>query len=123
MSSAHKYFAAAFAVVLALAALNASADIYRWDNGQVIPGTESIFPTPGLWIGSTPACEYANLALLDLSYSTFDETNLAYTTFAGSNLQYAQFNGPNLASANFVNADLSGAYIAAALTTHANFSN
>ena len=24
------------------------ADIYRWDNGQVIPGTEGIEPGPGV---------------------------------------------------------------------------
>jgi hypothetical protein len=34
-------------VILPLAANTARADIFRWDSGQVIPGTERITPGPG----------------------------------------------------------------------------
>ena len=37
------------------------ADIYRWDNGQVIPGTEGITPGPGIQLVEMEL-EYAYLA-------------------------------------------------------------
>ena len=39
------------ALCMLLAISSAHADIYRWDNGEVIPGTEGIEPGPGCsWI-------------------------------------------------------------------------
>ena len=35
-------------LVLVATAASGRADIYRWDNGQVIPGTEGITPGPGV---------------------------------------------------------------------------
>ena len=35
-------------VLLGTLAQPLPADIYRWDNGQVIPGTEGITPGPGV---------------------------------------------------------------------------
>ena len=38
------------------------ADVFRWDNGQVIPGTEGITPGPGVQLNDRQL-EYADLRL------------------------------------------------------------
>ena len=53
-------------VLLATLAHPLPADIYRWDNGQVIPGTEGITPGPGVQLDHR-ALEYAGLVKLDLT--------------------------------------------------------
>jgi hypothetical protein len=54
------------AIVLSLwgsTATTTRADIVRWDNGQVIPGTEGITPGPGILLNSLDL-RFANLAQL-----------------------------------------------------------
>ena len=52
-----------------LCAATANADIYRWDTGEVIPGTEGIEPGPGVQL---------------------DNVNLEYSDLSGRNLTGAQ---------------------------------
>ncbi len=54
----------------------ARADIYNWQTGEVIPGTEDIEPGPGvrLWDWNTEDrnLRYADFAGLDLSNARFE---------------------------------------------------
>ena len=45
----------------------ARADIYRWDNGQLIPGTQGITPGPGVVLDHH---ELAFAALLEREYQS-----------------------------------------------------
>ena len=54
----------------------ARADIFRWDTGELIPGTEGIEPGPGV----------------DLAVWRTDDHNLRYADFSGGlNLESADF--------------------------------
>lgn len=65
-----------FTLCLVLAApLALHADIFRTDNGQVIPGTEGITPQPGVQLDHREL-EYALLTGLDLMSSNFAFSNL-----------------------------------------------
>jgi uncharacterized protein YjbI with pentapeptide repeats len=81
-------------VFLAIAAsVRVRADIYRWDNGQLIPGTEGITPGPGvqfLWN--------------DLSFADFRSMNLSGTVFFKAILSDAKFDGAIIRGASFANA-------------------
>ncbi len=52
------------------------ADIYRWDTGELIPGTEGIEPGPGVqlrdWNTEDHNLRYADFAGLDLSNARFE---------------------------------------------------
>jgi len=83
---------AAAALALAAAPL-ARADIYRWDDATIIPGTESITPAPGI--------------------------DLSHWNTPGHTLQYADFTPyPSLSAADFSHSDLSSSlFISASLHT------
>ena len=66
----------ALAFLVATAA-SSRADIFRWDNGQLIPGTEGITPGPGVQLDHHELA-YAALSDLDLTGSRFDFSNLSY---------------------------------------------
>ena len=59
-----------------LATSLAHADIYRWDTGEVIPGTEGIEPGPGVQLDHMDL-EYASLDGLDLAGANFEASDLA----------------------------------------------
>ena len=63
--------------LLVAAAGSSRADIYRWDNGQLIPGTAGITPGPGVQLDHHELV-YAYLSNLDLTGSRFDFSNLSY---------------------------------------------
>ena len=84
----------------------ARADIYNWQTGEVIPGTEDIEPGPGvrLWDWNTEDrnLHYADFAGLDLSNARF-ESHCEITHLWGDDcinwsnlLDYADFSGANL---------------------------
>ena len=52
------------------------ADIYRWDTGEVIPGTEGITPGPGVDL-SHMELEYADLENRDLRGANLTDANLS----------------------------------------------
>jgi len=69
-----------FRAILAIAVANlatqvARADIYRWDTGEVIPGTEGIQPAPDVEL-SHLELQFADLRHLDLTGSRFISSNL-----------------------------------------------
>jgi uncharacterized protein YjbI with pentapeptide repeats len=72
-------------------------DIYRWDNGQVIPGTEGITPGPNL-----------NFPSGVLEYAEFGGADLVGAMLESSDLFSADFSSANLTGANLGNADVSG---------------
>ena len=78
------------------------ADIYRWDNGQPIPGTTGITLGPGV-----------QLDHLDLAYASLDRVNLTGATFRASNLSHA-----HLYLSWLTDADLSAAVVADAVFHH-----
>ena len=76
----------------------AQADIFRWDNAQLIPGTEGIALGPGV-----------QLDHLVLEYAALDARDLSTANFQGSNLNNAALNAATLAGANLTDATVSGA--------------
>lgn len=87
------------------------ADIVRWDNGQLIPGTEGITPGPGVQLNNR-----------QLQYARLPQTNLAGANFASSDLTEASFGGSVLDSANLSGAILNGARFFGASLISANLS-
>ncbi len=65
------------------------ADIYRWDNREVIPGTEGIEPGPGV-----------DLSGMDLRYADLTGENLQRANFEASNLGNASLRWADLLEAN-----------------------
>jgi uncharacterized protein YjbI with pentapeptide repeats len=93
----------------------AQADIYRWDNGEVIPGTEGIEPGPGVQLAGI-SLDYARLGDFDLSGANFAYSSLANARFlkhlgsgVGSSLAQADFTSANLSNVRFDFADLTQA--------------
>ena len=85
---------------LAAWASPASAQIYNWNTGQVIPGTQGITPGPGVDLSgwNTPGHQ--------LEFADLDSINLTAATFATSDLTSAGFYRATLTNANFTNANL-----------------
>jgi uncharacterized protein YjbI with pentapeptide repeats len=97
MSYRQAWLECGFLIALAAAC---RADIYRWDNGQLIPGTEGITPGPGAQFENR-VLEFANLS----------EKNLTNAFFNGANLTGAQFESSNLTNADFTGAIVRGAIL------------
>jgi uncharacterized protein YjbI with pentapeptide repeats len=108
----------AFSTLLALPFTIARADIFRWDNGKVIPGTEGITPGPGVRLVEM-TLDLAQLNGLNLSGADFSRSNLAYANFANSDLSRSTFgelpSGASLVGANLSNANLTDAGLWAGL--------
>jgi polyhydroxybutyrate depolymerase len=94
-------------LIIVLTALGLStpahADIFRWDNGQVIPGTEGILPGRGM-----------DLTNRDLDFADLAGEQLAGSKFDNSHLRNARLTDANLRSATLPNADLGGAFVTGA---------
>src|SRR3954468_14322766 len=60
---------------LAAAAHSAHAEIYRWDNNQLIPGTVGINPAPGVNLSSM-SLQVANLNNAQLQSASLFSTDL-----------------------------------------------
>jgi uncharacterized protein YjbI with pentapeptide repeats len=76
------------------------ADIYRWDNGQLIPGTEGITPGPGVQLDHHELA-YAALFQKDLTDARFDFSNLTNAALAHSTLTNANLTGAVVTGADF----------------------
>jgi uncharacterized protein YjbI with pentapeptide repeats len=87
-------------LLFCLTGTTAWGQIYRWDNGQVIPGTEGITPGPGVVLDHRDL-SVASLFRRDLSNARFDSSNLSR-----ANLHQSTLNGANLYQANLFQADL-----------------
>lgn len=86
------------ACISLIVAVSSSADIYRWDNGNPIPGTQGIVPGPGV-----------SLSSLDLSFADLKGFDLSGANFSSSNLMNAAFDDSALDATDFSRADLRGA--------------
>ena len=67
-----------------------SADIYRWDNQLLIPGTEGFTAEPGAVLSGLDL-QYADLALATITDVDFASSNLAHAKLGGS-LSGTKFN-------------------------------
>ena len=105
----------------------ARADIFRWDNGQLIPGTQGITPGPGVNL-SSPMGQWSS-PQRNLRFSDFSGgLDLSQTSFYRSWLDNSRFIGANLTRASLgystlTNADLSGANLTNAWLEHATLAN
>jgi uncharacterized protein YjbI with pentapeptide repeats len=122
----------------------APADIYRWDTGEVIPGTEGIEPGPGVQLDNRNL-DYALLAGFDLSDANFVLSRLRnarfvtgcfvlpdcgfddrFSTLRNANFSHSDMTGADLAfltlsNANLSHANLTNAVLDSATLTDANF--
>ena len=99
-----------FMTFLVVVATSAStwADIYRWDNGELIPGTMGITPGPGVMLDHREL-SYAELFEQDLTDSRFDFSNLTSADLTNSRLTNADLSGANLTNANMLGTFVSSA--------------
>ncbi|MFO0911798.1 MAG: pentapeptide repeat-containing protein [Pirellulales bacterium] len=124
------------ALVLCAFVTSAHAQIYRWDNGKLIPGTNGIKPGPGVklinWNTDSHNLRYADFSAgLDLSNADFHRSWLDYAHFQGANLTSAKLNdtvltkanlkGANLTNANLYNTHLENVNLTGALVNGTNF--
>ncbi len=106
MSTRWQLTAVALCMIL-VAPLALDADIYRWDNGQVIPGTEGITPGPGVQLYRMQL-EYAKLNDANLTGASFFQSTLAHADLSGVNLTYADLWQGDLTAANLTGATITG---------------
>jgi uncharacterized protein YjbI with pentapeptide repeats len=99
-----------------------NARIFRWDNDQLIAGTEDIVPGPGVRLQNRQL-KYAALDYADLSNAAFDQSDLTNASFFNSTLINATFDGANLTEGDFVHSTLTDANIADANLTNARFNS
>ncbi len=107
--------------------LTAGAQIYNWNTGEVIPGTEGMTPGPGMdlgfWNTDGHNLDYADLSGgLDLHGSTFRASDVNYGWFTDANLTDVEFAFAELMGADFSGADLTDADLGGTTLTGANFS-
>jgi uncharacterized protein YjbI with pentapeptide repeats len=88
----------AFACLIVCLPSAATAAIFRWDNGEVIPGTEGITVGPGMIVDG-----------LELSFADLAGASLVGASFEGTNLSDARLHSSNLTNAEFTDAEISGA--------------
>lgn len=94
----------------------AQGDIFNWQTGEVIPGTEGITPKPDLDFNKW------NTEAKNLRYADFSgKLNLSKCYFSGSWLDYADFSEANLEQAWFVSSTLTGANLRLTDLTDARF--
>ncbi|MEX2139150.1 MAG: pentapeptide repeat-containing protein [Pirellulales bacterium] len=95
------------------------ADIFRWDNGQLIPGTEGITPEPGVVLDRRNL-DFAQLSARDLTGASFKLSNLAYASFDAANLTGVNLRQANLSYADLFITKLANALFDDAIVTEAN---
>ena len=87
------------------------ADVFRWDNGELIPGTEGITPGPNV-----------DLSSLDLEYADLSGVNLTRARLSGANLSNADLSRANLTDATLsFGATLTNVNLSQALVTGTQF--
>ncbi len=93
--------AVSLAALLSLAqAQSLRADIFRWDNQALIPGTEGITPGPGVQLDHRDL-SFANLASLNLTGANLNTTNLSNASLNRSTLTSVDFAGAQIGGASF----------------------
>ena len=114
------------ALTVSVAQIPTHADIYSWDTGEVIPGTEGIEPGPGVqlsgWNTEEHNLRYADFSGgLNLTDADFSVSWLDQADFSGQNLTNASLSRANLSNANLVGANLRNSNLFAAGLRFAEF--
>ncbi|MFO0915316.1 MAG: pentapeptide repeat-containing protein [Pirellulales bacterium] len=111
-------------IVALLLTATTHAQIYRWDNGQVIPGTEGITLGPDLelirWASEGFNLRFGNFTG-DLTRANLSRSWIENGRFVDANLSNARLNDARLINANFNGATLSGANLSRAELANATF--
>ena len=105
-----------FAALALAATPPARAGILRWDNGQLIPGTEGITPGPAVDLSRW------NTAAFNLRFADFASQSLSRASFLESWLDSASFAGTDLTDADFFQATLTNADFGLAIVRDARIS-
>jgi uncharacterized protein YjbI with pentapeptide repeats len=108
--------------VTATVSARVEADIYRWHDGQVIPGTEGITPGPGVVLDHREL-SFVSLEGLDLTGSRFEFSNLAnarFTFYTGGDHYGSNLTGANLSGTTLIRADLIGSTLISSNLSDAN---
>lgn len=113
----HRVLTALVALAMLLATVTVHADIYRLDNGQVIPGTEGITPGPGIDLSGGWNNDSHNLRYADFSGGL----DLSGAKFATSWLDFADFQGADLVDADLSYSALANARLTGTTVTRARF--
>src|SRR5690349_20512466 len=87
-------------VALVCLTTSVSADVFRWDNGQLLPGTEGITPGPNVDL-SAKFLRYAELRDVDLTRANFEDSVLRNARFWNSNFLVTIFQDANIREADF----------------------
>lgn len=112
-----------FVGLVGILSLPASAQIYNWDTGEVIAGTEGITPGPGLTLTSANL-QYADFSgSLNLNGSDFQLSILDHARFNLADMTYSSFRFASLIESDFSNSDLSNVTLENADLTDANFTD
>src|SRR5262245_53333356 len=117
----HRHILMVGALLIGLTAA-CQADIFRWDNGQLIPGTGGITPGPGVQLDHRQL-RFARLAELDLAGANLASSNLTRASLYRSTLTNANLSGAILVDANLSSATLTGGDLSIAGLTNANLSH
>jgi hypothetical protein len=117
---------------LLTSAPTSKADIYRWDNGELIPGTEDITPGPGTdlnnWYGNDHNLRFAdfsgglNLADSQFKNSWLESARVANSNLEGSDFTFARLTNADLSQAHFSNANFDSATLINANLSQADLS-
>jgi uncharacterized protein YjbI with pentapeptide repeats len=80
--------------------LPAYADVFRWDDGQLIPGTEGVEPGPRVKLDHRDLA-FADLAGRDLTLADFSMSNLAHATLREATVAIADLSGAVITQVDF----------------------
>lgn len=78
----------------------ADAQVYRWDNAQLIPGTEGIVPGPGAVFDGL-GLDFGSLNFRDLTSASFESSSLVQAKFIRSTLASASFASATVRGTDF----------------------
>jgi uncharacterized protein YjbI with pentapeptide repeats len=113
------WIASAFLLTLIDHSDTSRGDIYRWDTGTVIQGTQGIEPLPGVALNNR-ILDFADLSNANLSLSTFASSDLIKANFTSANLSSSNFTSSDLTKADFTSANLTSAKLENAILAGAN---
>ncbi len=101
----------ALAVLASFAPSVTHSDIFNWQTGETIPGTEGLVPEPIIRLSGWNTDER------NLQFADFERLDLSSALFFDSWLDNALYQQANLTRANFFRASLTGAYLSQTNTT------
>jgi uncharacterized protein YjbI with pentapeptide repeats len=123
MKSARKHLA--LAALLAIPSITTHAQVYRWDNGQLCPGTHGKTPGPAVdftaFNSPSSTLVFANLASTNLTSARFNGVWLNSARLTSANLTSALFNNVLLTSVKLTSANLTNAKFSGFFTWDANY--